>query len=103
MVHVPQKDPALQEVHHKVELGLREEGMVQLDDEGMADLLQDLALRGELQVLVLREVHHGVLLQGLHGEDFAGVLLPSLVDLPIGAFADHLSKRAEMKTSKEEA
>ena len=55
----------IEEIHHKVQLGRRLESIVQLDDEGAIDLLEDISLSLRLDEQVALGDH--IFLQLLHG------------------------------------
>ena len=62
----------IEEIHHKVQLGRRLESIVQLDDEGAIDLLEDISLSLRLDEQVALGDH--IFLQLLHGVKVFGAI-----------------------------
>ena len=80
----------VEEVRHEVERLGRLEGVVQLDDERVRDLLHDIPL--DLRVLLLVRSDDEVFLEGLDCVDLLRVLLARHVDFAEGAAADDLEQ-----------
>mmetsp|Transcript_43174 Transcript_43174/g.109040 ORF Transcript_43174/g.109040 Transcript_43174/m.109040 type:complete len:322 (+) Transcript_43174:145-1110(+) len=81
---------AVHKVHDEEELVGCLEGVVEVHQEGVHQLLQDVALR--LGVLQLVALDDGLLVEHLHGVDLAGVLLADLQHLAKAALPDNLEE-----------
>ena len=82
---------ALAVLHDEEELGGRLEGVDQVDQVGVVDVLEDHLLGpGVLELVLLDDV---LLADALHGQDLLGVLLLDQHDLAEGSAAEHLEHR----------
>ena len=97
LLEVEEELSSVDVIHDEVQLVRGLERVVEVDKEGVAELLQDVLLG--LRVFNLSSVEDGLLVENLHRVDFASVLLLHLDDL-LWVRRERKTKRGKPHTTK---